>query len=328
VIGTKNCSRAVGKMNSEFLSSVEGMAKLVETASITNKETSAAQAFHDTREGLPESSGRAFASRSCPIPERWWSAVKIFSAVCLIFMGLGGCVEKNSLENVSLDKLINSMERKSYLIKQFRAEFVKVRRSPVFRRDLTVKGRLLFQRPSKFSLTMSGDANIEILSDGENINLIHNKRDSETYHLAGERDISKFADPLMMVIQSIGDGGMRRFSLTKKSNKDGSVILDATPNGQVNFERIERAEIAISDIGEIQRVSLLFKDGNRDETIFRSWALLAQDDPVILELNSRLENLSQNSRVARQAPHGNDENAEIPAMVKPLISFRKSTIDF
>ena len=172
------------------------------------------------------------------------------------------------MENVSLDNLISSLERKSYLIKQFHAEFVKVRRSPVFKRDLTVKGRLVFQRPSKFSLTMSGDANIEILSDGENINLIHDQKDQEAYHLQGERDISKFADPLMMVIQSIGDGGMRRFSLTKKLNEDGSVVLDALPNGQVNFERIEKAEIAISDIGEIQRVSLLYKDGNRDETLF------------------------------------------------------------
>jgi outer membrane lipoprotein-sorting protein len=311
-----------------FCQTVEGMAKLVETDSIIAKERKSAHVSDDSRERLSEPSGRVFVGESCPIPDKWWSAVKIFSAVCLIFVGLGGCTGKNSLENVSLDNLISSLERKSYLIKQFRAEFVKVRRSPVFKRDLTVKGRLVFQRPSKFSLSMSGDANIEILSDGGNINLIHNKRDSETYHLAGERDISKFADPLMLVIQGIGDGGMRKFSLTKKSNEDGSVILDATPNGQVNFERIEKAEIVLSDIGEIRRVSLLFKDGNRDETIFRSWALLAQDDPVILELNSRLENLSQSSQVARQAPHENDEQAKIPTVAKPLMSFHKATTNF
>ena len=315
-------------MKSVFVSPTEGMVNLLETASTITEGRGAVRVFDDAPERLPESSGQVFAAGSCPIPERWWSAVKIFSAVCLIFIGLGGCTGRNSLENVSLDNLINSLERKSHLIKQFRAEFVKVRRSPVFKRDLTVKGRLVFQRPSKFSLTMSGDANVEILSDGENIKLIHDQRDSETYHLAGERDISKFADPLMMVIQSIGDGGMRRFSLTKKANKDGSVIVDATPNGQVNFERIKKAEIAISDIGEIQRVSLLFKDGNRDETIFGSWALLAQDDPMILELNSRLEDLSQNSRIARHAPHGNDEKVEIPAAAKPLISFHQSTTNF
>ncbi len=310
--------------NSEFPVSVEETPKLPETALIIGKERKSAQVLHDTLERILESSRQVFVE-SFPISERWWSAVKVFSAVCLIFMGLGGCTGKGSIDNVSLDNLINSLERKSYLIKQFRADFVKVRRSPVFRRDLTVKGHLVFQRPSKFSLNMSGDANIEILSDGENINLIHNQKDREAYHIAGERDVSKFADPLMMVIQSIGDGGMRKFLLTKKTNTDGSVILDATPNGQVNFERIEKAEIALSDIGEIKRVSILFKDGNRDETVFRSWALLAQDDPIILELNTRLENLSQNSRVARQAPHGDDELA---AVAKPLISFHKSITNF
>jgi outer membrane lipoprotein-sorting protein len=314
-------------MKSVFVLATKGMVKLLETASIIINERGAAQVSSDAQ-SLPESCGKVFEAESFPIPERWWSAAKILSGVCLILIGLGGCTGKNSLENVSLDNLINSLERKSYLIKQFRADFVKVRRSPVFKRDLTVKGRLVFQRPNKFSLTMSGDANIEILSDGENIKLIHDQRDCETYHLAGERDISKFADPLMMVIQSIGDGGMRRFLLTKKANKDGSVILDATPNGQVNFERIEKAEIVISDIGEIQRVSILFKDGNRDETSFRSWALLAQDDPMILELNSRLENLSQNSRVARQTPHGNDKNAEISCVERPLISSPQSTTNF
>ena len=228
------------------------------------------------------------------------------------------------MENVSLDNLINTLEKRSYLVKQFRAEFVKVRRSPVFKRDLTVKGRLIFQRPSKFVLTMSGDVNVEILSDGGNLNLIHDQKDIEAYQLQGERDVSRFADPLMMVIQSIGDGGMRRFSLSKKLNDDGSVILDAQPNGQVNFERIEKAEISISDIGEIEKVSLLLKDGNRDETHFRSWALLSQDDPAILDLNSRLENLSQSSRVTRLRPERNEEKASISALSMPLISFHKS----
>jgi outer membrane lipoprotein-sorting protein len=312
-------------MKSVFVLATEGIAKSLETDAAISEERGSSWAFREAEQRL---SGGVFAATSCHIPERLWKAVKILSAVCIIFIGLGGCTGRNSLENVSLDNLINSLERKSYLIKQFRAEFVKVRRSPVFRRDLSVQGRLVFQRPSKFSLTMSGDANIEILSDGGNINLIHDQKDSETYHLQGERDISKFADPLMMVIQSIGEGGMRKFSLTKKPSEDGSVILDATPNGQVNFERIEKAEIALSDIGEIQRVTILFKDGNRDETIFGSWALLAQDDPVILELNSRLENLSQNSRVARPALRGNDEKAEIPTAVKSLLSFHKSTTDF
>ncbi len=304
------------------------MAKLLKTDCIIARERKSAQDLDDSRGCLPEPTCPVFVAESCPIPDRWWSAVKIFSAVCLIFIGLGGCTGRNSLDNVSLDNLINSLERKSHLIRQFRAEFVKVRQSPVFKRDLTVKGRLVFQRPTKFSLTMSGDANIEILSDGENINLIHDQRDHEAYHLKGERDVSKFADPLMMVIQSIGDGGMRQFSLTKKVGKHGSIVLDALPNGQVNFEQIEKAEISLSNIGEIERVSLLFKDGNRDETLFRSWALLSQDDPVILDLNSRLENLSQNSELSRRPRGRNSEKAEIPTPVNPLISLNQPASRF
>ena len=300
------------------------MAKLLQIGSIIcNGETSAPVAF-DCPQRFPESFGRVVPADPYRVLDRWWGAIKIFSALCVIFMGLGGCTGRSSMENVSLDNLINTLEKRSYLVKQFRAEFVKVRRSPVFKRDLTVKGRLIFQRPSKFVLTMSGDVNVEILSDGGNLNLIHDQKDIEAYQMQGERDVSRFADPLMMVIQSIGDGGMRRFSLTKKLNNDGSVVLDAQPNGQVNFERIEKAEISISDIGEIEKVSLLLKDGNRDETHFRSWALLSQDDPAILDLNSRLENLSQSSRVTRLRPERNEENASISALGMPLISFHKS----
>ncbi len=254
---------------------------------------------------------------------RCWSAVKILSGIFVILLGIGGCT-KNSLDNVSLDNLINTWEKRSYLVKQFRAEFVKVRRSPVFKRDLTVKGRLIFQRPSKFVLTLSGDANVEILSDGENLNLIHDQKDLESYHMQGERDLARFADPLMMVIQSIGDGGMRRFSLSKKTNHDGSVLLDASPNGQVNFERIEKAEILISDIGEIEKVSLLLKDGNKEETRFRSWALLSQDDPAVLELNNRLENLSQNSRLTYKPLELDKVKADLRTYPIPLVSMLKS----
>ncbi len=300
------------------------MAKLLQIGSIICNGVTSAPVVFDRPERFPGSFGRVVPADPYLVLDRWWGAIKIFSALCVIFMGLGGCTGRNSMENVSLDNLINTLEKRSYLVKQFRAEFVKVRRSPVFKRDLTVKGRLVFQRPSKFVLTMSGDANVEILSDGGNLNLIHDQKDIEAYHLQGERDVSRFADPLMMVIQSIGDGGMRRFSLSKKLNNDGSVVLDAQPNGQVNFERIEKAEISISDIGEIEKVSLLLKDGNRDETHFRSWALLSQDDPAILDLNNRLENLSQTSRVTRLRPGWNEEKASISALGMPLISFQKS----
>ena len=36
---------------------------------------------------------------------------------------------------------------------------------------------------------MAGDVNAEILSDGGNLNLIHDQKDIEAYQLQGERDV-------------------------------------------------------------------------------------------------------------------------------------------
>ena len=258
--------------------------------------------------------------RDFRVLQRMSGLIKTLSILAFIFVASSGCT-KTSFQNASVDNLISSLEKKSYLVKQFRADFVKVRSTPIFKRDVSVKGRLVFQRPNRFLLTISGDANVEILSDGENVTLVHDKKDRESFRLKGERDIARFADPLMMVIQSIGDGGMRRFSLSRTISDNGSVVLDALPNGQVSFERIEKAVISISDFGEIERISVLFKDGNRDETLFRSWALLSQDDPAVLELNNRLEGLSHASRFTHIAPRNYGERkAEKQIVGQPLIS--------
>jgi outer membrane lipoprotein-sorting protein len=215
-----------------------------------------------------------------------------------VVLGMGGCAGNNSFQNTNIDGLIDSLEKRSYLVKQFRAEFVKTRRSAVFKRDLSVRGRLVFQRPNSFLLTMNGDANLEILSDGENISLTHDDRDREVYRVQGERDLSKFTDPLMTVIQGIGDGAIRRFTLTQTVKENGLTVLELEPNGQANFERIEKVVVVITGPGEIRRVSVYFKDGDNDETTFESWTLLAQDDPEILDLKNRLKRLSRTSQPA------------------------------
>lgn len=187
----------------------------------------------------------------------------------LLVLGIGGCAGNNSFHDTNLDRLIDSLEKRSYLVKQFRADFLKTRRSAVFKRDVSVRGRLVFQRPNSFLLTMSGDANLEILSDGENISLTHDNRDHEIHRVQGERDLSKFSDPLMTVIQSIGDGAIRRFTLTQTVKEDGLTVLELEPNGQANFERIEKVVVVISGPGEIRRVNVTFKDGDFDETVFQ-----------------------------------------------------------
>ncbi len=222
----------------------------------------------------------------------------------LVLSGLAGCAGNGSLQNTSLDRLIDSLEKRAYLVRQFRTEFIKTRRAAVFKRDLSVKGRLVFQRPNSFLLTMTGDVNLEVLSDGENISLTHDNKDHEVYRLQGERDLSKFSDPLMAVIQGIGDGGIRRFTPIQTVKNNGTTVLELEPNGQANFERIEKVAVVIADPAEIKRVTVFFKDGDQDETIFRSWILLAHDDPDILDLRDKLKRLSrvQNPRFAEMSP--------------------------
>ncbi len=51
--------------------------------------------------------------------------------------------------------------------------------------------------------------------------------------------------------------------------------------------------VLIGDPAEIKKVTVFFKDGDQDETVFRSWILLAHDDPDILDLRNKLKRLSR-----------------------------------
>jgi outer membrane lipoprotein-sorting protein len=230
----------------------------------------------------------------------------------LCLMGLSGCGGGAAARKASLDELLRDVETKSYLVQQFRAQFEKTRRSDVFDRELSVKGNLIFQKPNKFHLSVSGDVNVEILSDGETITIVHDGRDQETYHVQGERDLSRFADPLMVLLQSIGNGGLRKFAVARQGVRDHSVLLEAEPNGQLYFERTKKVLLKLSDSGEIRSVRLLYSDGDHDETVFHSWAMLARNDPEIIKLNSRLKTLSR-----RRSPHSS-ETASGPTVPCPL----------
>lgn len=197
------------------------------------------------------------------------------------------------LKRASFDELVRDVETKSYLVKQFRAQFEKTRHSEVFNRELTVKGNLIFQKPNKFQLTMTGAVNVEILSDGETITIIHDGKDEETYHVQGERDFSRFADPLMVLLQGIGNGGLRKFSIARQGVDDKSVLLEAKPNGELYFERTKKVLLKLSESGEIKSVRLIYADGDHDETVFHSWSMLARNDPAITSLNSRLKQFSR-----------------------------------
>jgi outer membrane lipoprotein-sorting protein len=228
------------------------------------------------------------------------------AAVCLMPL-LAACATKAPAVPARLDSLIESIEKKAYIVNQFRAKFVKTRHSTVFNRDLSVQGDLVFQKPNRFRLTMSGDVNADILSDGRIITLIHDQSDHEVFRVEGERDLSKFADPLVLIMQRIGDGGLRKFEVVKNVRDGSSTVLEIEPGNDTTFERIRKVSLSFSDFGEIGKVAIAFRNGDRDETVFQSWSLLARDDPEILQLNQRLQDMAQRS--ARSFPKNSSKQA-------------------
>jgi outer membrane lipoprotein-sorting protein len=194
---------------------------------------------------------------------------------------------------VSIDSIMQDVEKKSYLVKQFRAEFTKTRHTSVFGRDVVVHGSLVFRKPNNLRLMLTGDVNVEILSDGKNISLTHDGTDQEIFQVHGERDMSRFSDPLMLLLQSIGDGGLRKFAVVKNIREKDSTLLQIEPVNDNKFERIQTVTLQLADSGEINRVGILFKDGDADETVFKSWSMLTTNDPEIQRLNSKLKRLAE-----------------------------------
>jgi outer membrane lipoprotein-sorting protein len=250
----------------------------------------------------------------------------IIACILSVLLFLSGCGPKLLTKNLELGDVINEAEKKSGLIKQFRTEFVKTRRNSVFDREMKAKGVLLFQKPNKFQLTLTGDINVEILSNGKMITMTHDGSDVEVFKIHGERDLSKFADPLMLLIQSVGDGSLRKFSVVKSEQRDDVLTTEIVPSNQNEFERIQSVNLAIMESGEIKKVAIRFKNGDVDETEFASWSLLAQDDPQILSLNQRLNQISENQRYEAQdmkgrENRGKDKGIDDPSLVQRMPTY-------
>ncbi len=101
-----------------------------------------------------------------------------FAAFAVLTSILASCGARTTLpKRMELASLIEETEKKAYLVNQFRAEFVKTRRNSVFNREMKVKGVLVFQKPDKFQLSISGDVNMEVLSNGRVITVTHDRKD-------------------------------------------------------------------------------------------------------------------------------------------------------
>jgi Outer membrane lipoprotein carrier protein LolA len=186
------------------------------------------------------------------------SRTNLVLLLCVLWAVLAGCAGKGSLSEINLDRVLEDAEKKSSIVNRFRTEFVKTRQSSIFSRPLTVEGTLIFQKPNKFRLTITGDVNVEIVSDGKLVALTHDMRDREVYPAEGSRDLSAFADPLMIFIRELGKGALK---------KSGS--------------------------GAIKRIKLRFTNGDFDDITFRSWTMLARNAPEILDLHERLNELPE-----------------------------------
>ncbi|MFH1114286.1 MAG: outer membrane lipoprotein carrier protein LolA [Pseudomonadota bacterium] len=210
----------------------------------------------------------------------------IFATTTL--MSVMSCGSSAPFKQGDLAGLLEDMERKAQLVSQFQVRFVKTRSVSAFDRELKVNGRLVFQKPARMSLSLTGDVNVEILSDGRCIKIIHDGTDEETFKLRGDRDMTKFADPLMLLINSVGDGGLRDLAVLKTVEGHDSRMVQIDPSNDSRFERIQTIFLWLSDYGEIGRVRIVFTDGGTDDTVFESWSVLSDDAPEIRELNYKL----------------------------------------
>ncbi len=212
------------------------------------------------------------------------------TAILIIFAALAvACAPKAQMHEFELDKLVGAVEKRAYIVKRFRAAFTKTRHSSLFQRDLKVEGSLVFVKPNRFRMTTRGDVNVEVISDGKTIALTHDGKDIETYRLQGDRDMSRFADPLLLLVNRIGNGGFRKFAVDVVSQDLQSTELELNPGTLTHFERMDKALLSFGKSGMLERVRIVYKNGNWDETVFRSWSILTPNDPDLLRLDKELK---------------------------------------
>lgn len=235
------------------------------------------------------------------------SRLRIWSLNVLAIVMLAACASSAPIRPSDLNAVIRDAERKAQLVNQFQADFVKTRRLWLFDRKLKARGRLIAQKPGRFWMALHGDINVDILSDGKHLKVIHDKSDEEVYPILGERDLTQFTDPLMLLIDSIESGGFRRFSVQKTVVQGNSLLLEIQAGYESGFERTEKIFLTLTNGGEVQKVMIVYRNGDVDETRFTSWALLDAEGPEISRLNERLRTVGNSSNMGTTGRVGNDE---------------------
>jgi len=212
----------------------------------------------------------------------------------VLIASVGGCrIEKPSIE-VDLKALLEDVQKKARIIKQFRADFMRVRTSGAFRVPMVVNGVLVYQKPGIFSIRYVGDVNLEILSDGETVTLIHDRGHQDTFVPAGDGNGSLVSDTVMSLIRNIGEGGLEKFSILGTEKLEDGMKIEMCPQREKPFHMVQRISLWISYFGELKRIKVFFDGGDQEDTVFESWSVLADNEPEVLELETRLSELSRN----------------------------------
>ncbi len=198
----------------------------------------------------------------------------------------------NLIPQSDLHSLLKIVEKKAYVVGQFQADFHKVRKSNLFEHETRMKGRLIFQKPGRFQLRLTGDVNLDILSDGDFVALIHDNSDIEFYKTQGERNLSRLADPMMLIVNALGNGETSQFAEMKQQRLNNATLLEIDPGNLSEFESIQKVNVKFSEQGTIESIEIFFRNGNVEKTIFDSWSLLTKDDPEIIKMNQRIKKLS------------------------------------
>jgi len=211
----------------------------------------------------------------------------------VIIETLGCNIETSSLDT-SLDSLLNDLHKRINLIRQLRVDFTKTRHSSSFKAPVSVKGTLIYQRPGNFFMRYRGGVDVQVLSNGNIVRIVHDEGLAETFVLNSDRNAGIFSDPWIELIATIGRGGFDKLLTVELVGKNELIDIDFVGKNQRPFEHVKRMTLSASHFGEIKHFTVVFSDGDFDEINFDSWSVLLDTDPEIVDLETRLKTISAN----------------------------------
>jgi hypothetical protein len=220
---------------------------------------------------------------------------------------LFSCAANQPRTKADLEGLFEDAGKKADIVSRIRAEFVKTRVMSVFERAITVEGKLVFEKPKSFKVSLRGDLTLDIVSDGRTARIVHDYGEPVFHNIHGVEDLAANADPLLAVLDRITTGGMVAPAMTCEIKEDACIEGSFKPEETAGLSLIKLVTLRFRKDGQLERVRIDFENGNVDKTEFKSWTLLAEDDPEIIKLHHELKGLS-----AMEAPPTDSEILNLP----------------